>query len=314
MTAPTAELVPSPAVPTLPPRDAPASRSARPSTIAFVDLETTGLDYRCHEILEIGVIRADARTLEIIAQCDVRVCPERLANASTEALAIAGYSFEDWAEASTLEVALAKVAPLFEGALVAGHNVGFDWTFLEEAFRREELPLPEVDHHRLDTASLAWPLLATRELSSLSLNAVAAYLGLERPSPHRALADARCSLEIARRLAHRMRQATPVGRQKRVYVCHPFSDGPAANVGRVHRISRGLIAEGVLPIAPHLYLPQLVDEATQRERALDLCLELLATCDEVRVFGGRITPGMERELRYAARHGIPVRFEGRTLA
>ena len=37
-------------------------------------------------------------------------------------------------------------------------------------------------------------------------------------------------------------------------------------------------------------------------------------CDEVRVFGGRITPGMERELQYAAKHGIPVRFEGRTLA
>jgi DNA polymerase-3 subunit epsilon len=314
MTAHTAELVPSPAVPTLPPRDAPAPRSARPSTIAFVDLETTGLDFRRHEILEIGVIRADARTLEIIAQCDVRVCPERLENASTEALAIAGYSFEDWAEASTLEVALARIAPLFDGALVAGHNVGFDWAFLEEAFRREELPLPEVDHHRLDTASLAWPLVATGELSSLSLNAVAAYLGLERPTPHRALADARCSLEVARRLAHRMRKATPVGRLRRVYVCHPFSDGPAANIGRVHRISRGLIAEGVLPIAPHLYLPQLTDEATQRERALDLCVELLSTCDEVRVFGGRITPGMERELHYAARHGIPVRFEGRTLA
>ncbi len=300
----------------VPPPSEPQPPTKRPSVsaIAFVDLETTGLDFRKHEILEIGVIRADARTLEIVAQCDVRVCPERLENASTEALAIAGYSFENWAEASTLEVALARVAPLFESALVAGHNVGFDWAFLEEAFRREELPLPEVDYHRLDTASLAWPLVATGELSSLSLSAVAALFGLERPSPHRALADARCSLEIARRLAHRMRKATPVGRLKRVYVCHPFSDGPAANIGRVQRISRALIAEGVLPIAPHLYLPQLVDEATQRERALNLCVELLSTCDEVRVFGGRITPGMERELQYAAKHGIPVRFEGRTLA
>jgi len=284
------------------------------SAIVFVDLETTGLDFRRHEILEIGVIRVDAKTLEMVAQCDVRVRPEHLEHASPEALAIAGYSDEGWDEASTLEVALARVAPLFEGALVAGHNVAFDWAFLEEAFHREELPLPEVDYHRLDTASLAWPLVATGELSSLSLDSVAAYLGLERPSPHRAMADARCSLEVARRLAHRMRQATPVGRLKRVYVCHPFSDGPAANIGHVQRISRGLIADGVLPIAPHLYLPQLVDEATQRERALNLCVELLGTCDEVRVFGGRITPGMERELQYATRVGIPVRFEGRTFA
>ncbi|MDP1916609.1 MAG: 3'-5' exonuclease [Myxococcales bacterium] len=301
-------LVPPPPAPVTPTKRVPAS------AITFVDLETTGLEFRKHEILEIGVIRADARTLEIVAQCEVRVCPERLENASPEALAIAGYSLADWVEASTLEVALCRVAPLFEGALVAGHNVGFDWAFLEEAFRREELPLPEVDYHRLDTASLAWPLVASGELTSLSLNSVAAHFGLERPSPHRALADARCSLEVARRLSHRMRQASPVGRLKRVYVCHPFSDGPAANIGRVHRISRALIAEGVLPIAPHLYLPQLVDEATQRERALNLCVELLGTCDEVRVFGGRITSGMERELQYAARHGIPVRFEGRTPA
>jgi hypothetical protein len=75
-----------------------------------------------------------------------------------------------------------------------------------------------------------------------------------------------------------------------------------------------LLAERVLPIAPQLYLPHLIDEATQRERALDLCLELLATCDEVRVFGRRVSPGMERELQHAARLGIPIRFERRASA
>ena len=45
-----------------------------------------------------------------------------------------------------------------------------------------------------------------------------------------------------------------------------------------------------------------------------MCLELLDTCDEVRVFGGRISQGMERELQHAARRGIPVRFDGRVLA
>jgi DNA polymerase-3 subunit epsilon len=296
-----------------PPKQAPTKRQAM-SAITFVDIETTGLDFRRHEILEIGVIRVDAKTLEVIAQCDVRVSPERLDLASPEALAVSGFSLAAWAEASTLEVALARVAPLFEGALVAGHNVGFDWAFLEEAFRREALPLPDVAYHRLDTVSLAWPLVATGELRSLSLDSVAAYLGLERPSPHRALADARCSLEVARRLSHRMRQASPGGRLKRVYVCHPFSEGPSANIGRIHRISRGLLAEGVLPIAPQLYLPQLVDEATQRERALNLCIELLNACDEVRVFGSRISPGMERELQHATRVGIPVRFEGKAFA
>ncbi|MCC7160065.1 MAG: DUF4406 domain-containing protein, partial [Ignavibacteria bacterium] len=58
----------------------------------------------------------------------------------------------------------------------------------------------------------------------------------------------------------------------------------------------------------HLYLPQLIDETTGREQALALCLELLATCDEVRVFGEIVTEGMERELREAKRLGLPVHF------
>jgi len=304
---PTLALVPPP-TPVAPTRRTPVS------AIAFVDLETTGLDVRRHEIIEAGVLRVDARSLEVIATCEVRIRPERLDEAEPEALAVSGFSFAEWAQAATLDVALSRITPLLEGALIAGHNVGFDWAFIEAAYRQAHLPRPNVDYHRLDTASLAWPLVASGELRSMSLDAVAAHLGLERPSPHRAMADARCSLEVARRLAHRMRQGSPVGRLKRVYVCHPFSDGTAANTGRVHRISRGLVAEGVLPIAPHLYLPQLVDEATQRERALDLCLELLGTCDEVRVFGDRITAGMERELQYATRHGLPVIFEGRALA
>ena len=78
--------------------------------------------------------------------------------------------------------------------------------------------------------------------------------------------------------------------------------------------SRQLVALGVMPVAPHLYLPQLLDEATEREQALRFCLELVDTCDEVRVFGGRVTAGMKREVEYAKRRGIPVRFETEVLA
>ena len=103
----------------------------------------------------------------------------------------------------------------------------------------------------------------------------------------------------------RRRPAFTVGqRVRRVYVCHPFASDPEGNIAKVRVLSQGLIAEGVLPIAPHLYLPQLIDEATGREHALSLCLELLATCDEVRVFGDIVTEGMERELREAKRLGI----------
>ncbi len=359
------------------PRDAPRLEGRAPKAIiAFVDLETTGLDPSRHDIVEIGVVRVDARTLEVLDEYETLVAPERLGDAELEALALNGFSTAAWEHAIPLRDALLATAPLLDGALIAGHNVGFDWAFLDAAFRRAGLALPNVDYHRLDTASLAWPLVALGELPSMSLDPLAKLLGVQRPHPHRALADARCALEVARRLLERMRAGGLItglpaderqicdallgrleqgrrqygpwrvddgrdypseayaevldglhytaaelvrrrrresGRRRRVYVCHPFASDPAGNIERVRAISQFLIDDGVLPIAPHLYLPQLVDETTDREQALALCLELLATCDEVRVFGDVVTDGMERELREAKRLGIPARFvrEGR---
>ena len=95
--------------------------------------------------------------------------------------------------------------------------------------------------------------------------------------------------------------------RKRVYVCHPFAGDQFRNIERVREISMELLDEGVLPIAVHLYLPQLIDETTGREFALQLCLEMLTICDEVRVFGDEVTAGMEMEIREANRLGIPVK-------
>lgn len=340
--------------------------------IAFVDIETTGLDPTRHDILEVAVVRVDPDALIVLEEKSVLVQPERLADADPEALAVCGYSPSVWSRALPLKWALRAIAPLLDGALIAGHNVGFDWSFLEAAFRRAGLPLPRVDYHRLDTASLAWLLNANDEVDSVSLDAVCAHFGIERPRPHRALADARCAHQVALRMLDRSqaggrltslpdderdiadtllerleegraqygewdvldgrdyvseayeeildglhyiaaalvkRRRTEGARARRVYVCHPFAGDPAGNIERVRGISRLLAAEGVLPVAPHLYLPQFLDERTERDEALRLCLELLRTCDEVRVFGASISPGMRREIEHARALGLPVHFE-----
>ena len=168
--------------------------------LAFIDLETTGLDPERHEILEIGVIRVDARTLTELDATDVRVHPTRLQDADPEALRLNGYSARRWENATNLAEALDWVAPLLVGATLAGHNVGFDRAFLEVAWRATGGPPPDLDHHLLDTASLAWPLLTEGLVDSLSLAAVCRALGVGLCDPHRALSDAERSLEIARRL------------------------------------------------------------------------------------------------------------------
>jgi hypothetical protein len=52
-------------------------------------------------------------------------------------------------------------------------------------------------------------------------------------------------------------------------------------------------------------LPAYIDEATERELALDHCVRLVAAADEVWVFG-QPTVGMRLELAQAKRLGIPV--------
>jgi DNA polymerase-3 subunit epsilon len=362
-----------PPVAVTPPSEAtaPEGSDASGPCIVFVDLETTGLDPTRHEILEIAVLCVEPRTLQMLGGVNVRVRPEHLETADPRALQICGYDAEGWADALPLREALASIGALLEDALLAGHNVGFDWSFLAAGFQRVGLPLPKMDYHRLDTASLAWTLVAEGQIDSMSLGAVCAYIGIDRPTPHRAYADAMCSLEVARFIVRRgavggrvldqpddehaitttlldrleagrsqygpwnvhdgrdyehealeevldglhyvaaalvKRRQGCTARRRRVYVCHPFAGDPLRNIERVRAISQLLIEEGVLPIASHLYLPQLIEETTRREQALSLCLELLSTCDEVRVFGDLVTEGMDRELREAKRLGIPVHF------
>ncbi len=92
----------------------------------------------------------------------------------------------------------------------------------------------------------------------------------------------------------------------RIYVAHPYSDDVAGNVERVRAICRAVVEEGHVPIAPHLFLPAFVDEATERDLALRLCLELVSCCDALWFYGTRISPGMEREFSAAQALGIPV--------
>lgn len=89
------------------------------------------------------------------------------------------------------------------------------------------------------------------------------------------------------------------------FISHPFAANPEENTKRVARIARTLAHDGVLPLAPQIYLPQFIDEVTERDLALRLCLELVALSDEVRVFG-EPSAGMRLEIAEAWRLGVPV--------
>ena len=102
---------------------------------------------------------------------------------------------------------------------------------------------------------------------------------------------------------------TKVFRQNQfVYICSPYRDSPHVNVMRARQYCKFAVSRGRIPIAPHLYFPQFLSETDERERAMDMNFELMRLCDEIWVFGEKITAGMAAELAHAERLRKSIRY------
>ncbi len=67
----------------------------RKHNLAFVDIETTGLNLIEHEIIEIGCIVTDA-SLNIIKEFELKIKPKHIKTSDPIALKINHYDLEDW--------------------------------------------------------------------------------------------------------------------------------------------------------------------------------------------------------------------------
>ena len=97
---------------------------------------------------------------------------------------------------------------------------------------------------------------------------------------------------------------------KRVYICSPLKGNMEKNAMRARIYCRFAFEQGFVPIAPHIYYPQFLDDSDKTERAAGLKygLEQLWQCREVWVFGSRISEGMRAEIELAKDLKIPVKY------
>lgn len=100
-------------------------------------------------------------------------------------------------------------------------------------------------------------------------------------------------------------------RTRLVYICSRYKDNPDWNVQKAQEYCREAmeIWPDVLPLAPHVYFTQFLDDSVERERALGLAagISLLDMCDELWVYGlDNPSAGMIAEIEHAKEHGIPV--------
>ncbi|MEK7118467.1 MAG: 3'-5' exonuclease [Patescibacteria group bacterium] len=178
--------------------------------LAFVDLETTGLDPFRHEIIEIGIVLVEQKgdlfgkqSLEPISEHEMLLWPEHVETADPKALGVAKYDKHKWEKAVSQKEGLARAATLLEGTVFIAQNVSFDWAFLQKAGNEYEVNFEKAVHyHKLDLASMTFgKLYHDPKLSKFSLREMTEYFGVTNQNAHTALADARATFEVCKKIA-----------------------------------------------------------------------------------------------------------------
>ncbi len=155
----------------------------------ILDLETTGGSPAQCEITEIGAVRYRRGELEgtfhTLVNPGSPIPPMiTILTGITEAMVI---------EAPMIEEALPAFFEFIGDAVIVGHNVRFDLSFLKAAAGR--LGYPGVSNRHVDTAALARRLIRP-EVRNLRLSTLATYFRSPVVPNHRALEDARATAHV----------------------------------------------------------------------------------------------------------------------
>jgi DNA polymerase-3 subunit epsilon len=215
----------------------------REVTFVVVDLETTGGSATRDTITEVGAVkvRGGERLGELATLVDpgTGIPPLVVARTGITTALVAG--------APRLPEVLPALLEFLAGAVLVAHNAPFDAGFLRAACKRlgRTWPRPPV----LCTARLARAVLTRDEAPSVALGALAELFGTSTRPTHRALADARATVEVLHRLLERIGN---LGVQSLDELLGLVRDGSAHRPGTAQRRRRHL-AEAV-PSAPGVYL------------------------------------------------------------
>lgn len=97
---------------------------------------------------------------------------------------------------------------------------------------------------------------------------------------------------------------------KNIYIASAYRGDVEYNVQMAKQYCAYAVSMGVIPICPHIYFTNFLDDNNKNERqlGLNMGLQLLRICSEIWVFG-EITEGMQQEIKEAEKLGIPVAYK-----
>jgi DNA polymerase-3 subunit epsilon len=216
----------------------------RETTFVVVDLETTGGRTRSSDgtladtITEIGAVKV--RGGVVLGEFGTLVDPQR--SIPPQIVQLTGITTAMVCDAPTIDAVLPMFLEFAGDAVLVAHNAGFDIGFLRAAAQHCEIswPQPQV----LCTVRLARRVLSREEAPSVALAALARLFAVATQPTHRALDDARATVEVLHALIERVgNQGVHTYAELRAYL---------PNVTPTQRRKR-VLADG-LPHRPGVYL------------------------------------------------------------
>ncbi len=216
----------------------------REVTFVVLDLETTGGSASGGDaITEVGAVKV--RGGERIGELDTLVDPGT--GVRPGIVALTGITSAMTAGAPRIEAVLPTLLEFLRGAVLVAHNAPFDSGFLRAACERhgQVWPRPPV----LCTARLARAVLPRDEAPSVRLGALAQLFGTATRPTHRALADARATVEVLHRLLERVGNLGVQSLEELLALAKESAPHRPTQQQRQKRV----LAQGV-PSAPGVYL------------------------------------------------------------
>ncbi|MCZ6456985.1 MAG: DEDD exonuclease domain-containing protein [Actinobacteria bacterium] len=166
-------------------------------TFCVLDLETTGVSPANCEITEIGAVKYKGG--ELVGSFQTLVDPGQAIPPSITFLT--GITHAMVLDAPRIESALPVFLEFIGNAIVVGHNVRFDLSFLNAAATR--LGYGRLENKSVDTAALARRLIRP-EVRNLRLQTLADHFRSPVKPVHRALDDARATAHVLHGLLERV--------------------------------------------------------------------------------------------------------------
>jgi DNA polymerase-3 subunit epsilon len=168
------------------------------TTFVVVDLETTGGASATDGITEIGAVKV--RAGEVIGEFATLVDPGTAIAPFVTVLT--GITDQMVARAPTIASVLPSFLEFAAGAVLVAHNAPFDIGFLKAACVQQSRPWPRPPV--VDTALLARRVLTRDEVPDCRLSTLSVFFRAATMPTHRALADARATVDVLHGLIARL--------------------------------------------------------------------------------------------------------------